>query len=164
MSIGNEYIYFIQVSIIINFLHWIYFALHFKSPFKDTCTKKEDTSGTVIELIYLVLEVFFFTDKYVSVSVRYGRNSTICVFSYHDTIKLYASKKTNEVWKYGFFYSYSFIVLLMYHNSKNSPVCGLCHGISFTCEYSTIFDKYELYITVPVWNCWVKQIKSSTVE
>ena len=22
----------------------------------------------------------------------------------------------------------------MYHNSKNSPVCGLCRGISFTCD------------------------------
>ena len=27
------------------------------------------------------------------VPVHYGRNSTICVFSYHDTTKLYASKK-----------------------------------------------------------------------
>ena len=30
---------------------------------------------------------------YRIVPVRYGRNSTICVFSYHDTTKLYGSKK-----------------------------------------------------------------------
>ena len=90
-----------------------------------------DTTGTVL---YRIIESNNITEWEITVPLRYGRNSTICVFSYHDTIKLYASKKTNEVWKYGFFYSYSFIVLLMYHNSKNSPVCGLCHGISFTCD------------------------------
>ena len=39
-----------------------------------------------------------------------------------------------EVWKYGIFYGHSFILLLMYHNSKNSPACGWCRGISFTCD------------------------------
>ena len=44
------------------------------------------------------------------------------------------AKNTPEVWEYGIFYGHTFILLLMYHNSKNSPVCGLCCGISFTCE------------------------------
>ena len=50
------------------------------------------------------------------------------------------AKNTPEVWEYGIFYGHTFILLLTvpvpvpYHNSKNSPVCGLCCGISFTCE------------------------------
>ena len=77
---------------------------------------------------------------YISVPLRYDRNSTICVFSYDDTTKLYASNKNKEVpFENNMLFftvtgTFCYWWTVPYNNSKNSPVCGLCRSISFTCD------------------------------
>ena len=88
----------------------------------------------------------FFIYSTVPVPVRYGRNSTNCVWLYWCATKFYVNKNITKVWKHGIFYADTFILLLTYQNPKYSPVCGVCRVF-----FIRIIDVYVLWIYHNIW-------------
>ena len=65
-----------------------YFTENFNSKIQLVKITRHGFISSRSSRILLITMWYFY-----AIPSRYGRNSTICVFSYHDTTKLYASKK-----------------------------------------------------------------------